>query len=156
MFIAALFIIAKTWKQPRCPSADEWIRKLWYTYTMEYYSAIKKDTFESILMRWIQTEGNIKLDFNSIFKKPQYETCYLDLLSNVLGVLHALLHIIEKEIYEEGVISIPILQRGKLKLEALMKLLVSERKVCGERIYRHLVKCVGKGFDYLDCEQNKS
>ena len=45
MFIAALFIIASTWKQPRCPSADEWIRKLWYIYTMEYYSAIKKNTF---------------------------------------------------------------------------------------------------------------
>src|SRR5574337_1203195 len=44
-FIAALFIIARTWKQPRCPSADEWIRKLWYIYTMEYYSAIKKNTF---------------------------------------------------------------------------------------------------------------
>ena len=43
MFITALFIIARTWKQPRCPSADEWIRKLWYIYTMEYYSAIKKN-----------------------------------------------------------------------------------------------------------------
>ena len=42
MFIAALFIIARTWKQPRCPLADEWIRKLWYIYTMEYYSAVKK------------------------------------------------------------------------------------------------------------------
>ena len=51
MFIAALFIIARTRKQPRCPSADEWIRKLWYIYTMEYYSAIKKNTFESVLMR---------------------------------------------------------------------------------------------------------
>ena len=50
-FIAALFTIARTWKQPRCPLADEWIRKLWYIYTMEYYSAIKKNTFESILMR---------------------------------------------------------------------------------------------------------
>ena len=46
MFIAALFIIARTWKQPRCPSADEWIRKLWYIYTMEYYSAIKMNAFE--------------------------------------------------------------------------------------------------------------
>ena len=54
MFIAALFIIARTWKQPRCPSADEWIRKLWYIYTMEYYSAIKKNTFESVLMRWMK------------------------------------------------------------------------------------------------------
>ena len=49
MFIAALFIIARTWKQPRCPSADEWIRKLWYIYIMEYYSAIKKNSFESVL-----------------------------------------------------------------------------------------------------------
>jgi len=48
MFIAALFIIARTWKQPRCPSADEWIRKLWYIYTMEYYSTIKKNTFDII------------------------------------------------------------------------------------------------------------
>ena len=45
VFTAALFTIARTWKQPRCLSADEWIRKLWYTYTMEYYSAIKKNTF---------------------------------------------------------------------------------------------------------------
>ena len=52
MFIAALFIIARTWKKPRCPSEDEWIRKRWYIYTMKYYSAIKKNTFESVLMRW--------------------------------------------------------------------------------------------------------
>ena len=54
MFIAALFIIARTWKQPRCPSADEWIRKLWYIYTMKYYSAIKKNAFEAVLMRWMK------------------------------------------------------------------------------------------------------
>ena len=51
VFIAALFTIARTWKQPRYPSADEWIRKLWYTYTMDYYSAIKKNAFEPVLMR---------------------------------------------------------------------------------------------------------
>ena len=55
-FIAALFITARTWKQPRCPSADEWIRKQWYIYTMEYYSAIKNNTFESVLMRWMKLE----------------------------------------------------------------------------------------------------
>ena len=60
MFITALFIIARTWKQPRCPSADEWTRKLWYIYTMEYYSAIKKNTFESILMRWMKLEPIIQ------------------------------------------------------------------------------------------------
>jgi len=52
MFIAALFKIARTWKQPRCPLADKWIRKLWYMwYTMEYYSAIQRNAFESVLMR---------------------------------------------------------------------------------------------------------
>ena len=60
MFIAALFIIARTWKQPRCPSADEWIRKLWYIYTMEYYSAVKKNSFESVLMRWMKLEPIIQ------------------------------------------------------------------------------------------------
>ena len=56
MFIATLFIIARTWKQPRCTSADEWIRKVWYIYTVEYYSAIKKDTSESVLMRKMKLE----------------------------------------------------------------------------------------------------
>ena len=56
MFIAALFTIARTWKLPRCPSADRWIRTLWYIYIMEYYSAIKKNAFESFLMRWMKLE----------------------------------------------------------------------------------------------------
>ena len=60
MFIAALFTIARTWKQPRCPSADEWIRKLWYIYTVEYYSDIKKNSFESVLMRWMKLEPIIR------------------------------------------------------------------------------------------------
>ena len=60
MFIEALFTIAKTWKQSRCPSADERIRKLWYKYTMECYSAIKKNAFESILMRWMKLEPIIQ------------------------------------------------------------------------------------------------
>ena len=60
MFIAALFIIATTWKQPSCPLTDEWIKKLWYIYTMEYYSAIKRNAFESILMRWMNPEPIIQ------------------------------------------------------------------------------------------------
>ena len=60
MFIAALFITARTWKQPRCPSTDEWIRKLWYIHTMEYYSAIKKNAFELVLMRWTKLEPIIQ------------------------------------------------------------------------------------------------
>ena len=74
MFITALFIIARTWKQPRCPSADEWIRKLWYIYKMEYYSAIKKNTFESILMRWMKLEVSQK-------EKHQYS-----ILTHIYGI----------------------------------------------------------------------
>ena len=60
MFIAALFTIARTWKQLRCSWAEEWIRKLWYIYTVEYYSAIKKNEFESVLMRWMKLEPVIQ------------------------------------------------------------------------------------------------
>ena len=66
-----MFIIAKTWKQPRCPSADEGIRKLWYIYTMEYYSAIKKNTFESVLMRWMKLEPIIQSEVTQK-EKHQY------------------------------------------------------------------------------------
>ena len=71
LFIAALFTKARTWKQPRCPLADKWIRKLWYIYTMEYYSAIKRNTFESILMRWMKLEPNIQREVSQ--KEKQLE-----------------------------------------------------------------------------------
>ena len=71
MFIAALFIIARIWKQPRCPLADEWIRKLCYIYTMEYYPAIKKNTFESVLMRWMKLELIIQSEVSQK-EKHQY------------------------------------------------------------------------------------
>ena len=80
MFIAALFIIARTWKQPRCPSADEWIRKLWYIYTMEYYSAIKKNTFESVLMRWMKLEPVIQSEVSQK-EKHQYS-----ILTHIYGI----------------------------------------------------------------------
>ena len=80
MFITALFIIARTWKQPRCPSADEWIRKLWYIYTMEYYSAIKKISFESVLMRWIKLEPIIQSEV-SHKEKHQYS-----ILTHIYGI----------------------------------------------------------------------
>ena len=56
MFTAAVFTIAKTWKEPKCPSTDEWIKKLWYIYTMEYFSAIKRNAFESVLVMWTNLE----------------------------------------------------------------------------------------------------
>ena len=70
MFNTALFIIARTWKQPKCPSADEWIRKLWNIYTMEYYSAIKRNAFESVLMRWMNLEPIIQSD---VSQKEKYK-----------------------------------------------------------------------------------
>ena len=80
LFIAALFIIARTWKQPRCPSADEWIRKLWYIYTMEYYSAIKKNTFKSVLMRWMKLEPIIQSEVSQK-EKHQYS-----ILTHIYGI----------------------------------------------------------------------
>ena len=80
MFIAALFTIARTWKQPRCPSADEWIRKLWYIYTMEYYSAIKKNAFESLLMRWMKLEPIIQSEVSQR-EKHQYS-----ILTHIYGI----------------------------------------------------------------------
>ena len=60
MFIAALFTIARTWKQPKCPSTDEWIKKMWHIYTMEYYSAIKRNETESFVETWMDLETVIK------------------------------------------------------------------------------------------------
>ena len=80
IFIAALFTIARTWKQPRCPSADEWIRKLWYIYTMEYSSAIKKNNFESVLMRWMKLEPIIQSEISQK-EKHQYS-----ILMHIYGI----------------------------------------------------------------------
>ena len=65
LFIAALFTIARTWKQPRCPSTGEWIKKLWCIYTMDYYSAIKRNAFESVLMMWMNLEPIIQSEVKS-------------------------------------------------------------------------------------------
>jgi len=59
MFIAALFIIARSWKEPRCPSTEEWIQKMWYIYTMEYYSAIKNNAFMKFIGKWLELENII-------------------------------------------------------------------------------------------------
>ena len=80
MFIPALFIIARAWKQHRCPSADEWIRKLWYIHTMKYYSAIKKNTFESVLMRWMKLEPIIQSEVSQK-DKHQYS-----ILMHIYGI----------------------------------------------------------------------
>ena len=80
MFIAALFIIARTWKQPRFPSADQWIRKLWYIYTKEYHSNIKKNTFESVLMRQMKLEPIIQCEISQK-EKHQYS-----ILMHIYGI----------------------------------------------------------------------
>ena len=80
LFIVSLFTIARTWKLPRCPSTAEWIKKLWYIYTMEYYSAIKRNTFESVLMRWINLEPIIQSEVN---QKEKDKCC---ILRHIFGI----------------------------------------------------------------------
>ena len=80
VFTAALFTIARTWKQPRCPPTDEWIKKLWYLYTMEYYSAIKRNTSESVLMRWT------KLDPITQSEVSQKEKYKYHILTRIYGI----------------------------------------------------------------------
>ena len=74
MFISALLTIARTWKQPRCPLTYEWIKKVWYIYTMEHYSAIKKNTFESVLMRWMSLGPIIQ---SEVSQKEKDKYCIL-------------------------------------------------------------------------------
>ena len=80
MFITALFTIARTWKQPRCLSADEWIRKPWYIYTMDFYPAIKKNAFESVLMRWMKLAPIIQSEVSQN-EKHQYS-----ILTHIYGI----------------------------------------------------------------------
>ena len=80
IFITALFIIARIGTQPRCPSADEWIRKLWYIYTMEYYAAIKKNSFESILMRWMKLEP---INQSEVSQKEKHQC---SILTHIYGI----------------------------------------------------------------------
>ena len=80
IFITALFIIARTCKHPRYPSADKWIRKLWYIYTTEYYSAIKKNAFESVLMGWMKLEPIIQSEVRQK-GKHQYS-----ILTHIYGI----------------------------------------------------------------------
>ena len=76
MFIAALFTIARPWKQPRCPSTDEWIKK-WYMYTMGYYSVIKRNAFESVPMRWMNLEPIKQLSKSERQKQVSYTNAYI-------------------------------------------------------------------------------
>ena len=86
LFIAALFTIARTWKQSKCPSTDEWI-KLWYIYSMEYYSAIKVNTFESVLMRWMNLQSIIQSEVSQKEKDKYHIHIY------GLYILNIVLHI---------------------------------------------------------------
>ena len=80
MFMAALFTIARTWKQLRCPSEDEWMRKPWYIYTMEYYSAIKKNRFESVLIMWMKLKPII---WREVSQKEKHQ---YSILMHVYGI----------------------------------------------------------------------
>ena len=80
MFIAALFRIARTWKQPKCPSTDEWIKKMWQKYTMEYYSAIKINETELFVVRWMDLESVIQSEVS------QKEENKYRMLTHIYGI----------------------------------------------------------------------
>ena len=80
IFIAALLTIVRTWKQLRCPLIDEWIKKLWYIYTVEYYLAIKRNTFESVLMRWMNLDPIIQ---SEVCQKEKDKYC---ILTHIYGI----------------------------------------------------------------------
>ena len=77
IFTAALFTIIRTWKQPRCPSTDKWKKKLWYIYTMEYYSAIKRNKFKSVLMRWMNPEPDIQSEVSQKEENKYHMLTYI-------------------------------------------------------------------------------
>ena len=80
MFVAALFTIVKTWKQPKCPLTDEWIKKMWYIYTMQYYSAIKRNEMEVFVMRWMELESVIQ---SEVSQKEINKYC---MLTHIYGI----------------------------------------------------------------------
>ena len=89
VLIAALFTIARTWKQPRCSSADEWIRNLWYVYTMEYYSVFKNNAFESVLMQWMKlkpiTQSEVSQNEKHQYSIQMYPCLVPDFRGNVFN-----------------------------------------------------------------------
>ena len=80
MFIAALVTIARSWKQPKCPSTDKWIKKVWYIYTMEYYSAIKRNKIELFVVRWMDLESVLQSEVSQK-KKNKYR-----MLTHIYGI----------------------------------------------------------------------
>ena len=80
MFIAALFTIARTWKQPKCPSTDEWIKKMWHLFTMEYSSAIKRNETELFVVRWVDLESVIQ---SEVSQKEKNKYC---ILTHIYGI----------------------------------------------------------------------
>ena len=80
VFIAALFTIARTWKQPKCPSTDEWIKKMWHIYTMEYYSAIRRNKIELFVVRWMDLETVIHSEISQKEKNKYH------MLTHIYGI----------------------------------------------------------------------
>ena len=80
MFIEVLFTIARTWKQPKCPSKDEWIKKMWHIYAMEYYSAIKRSKTELFVVRWMDLETVIQ---SEVSQKEKNKYC---MLTHIYGI----------------------------------------------------------------------
>jgi hypothetical protein len=83
MFIATLYIIAKLWKQPRCPTTDEWIKKMWYLYTMEFYSAMKKNEILSFASKWMELEIII---LSEVSQAQKTKSCMFSLIMQIIDL----------------------------------------------------------------------
>ena len=109
MFTAVLFTIVKTWKQPRCPSTDEWIKNLWYVFTMKYYSAIKRNKCEPVVVRWMNLELVIQSEVKSEREKYPMHIYVSATLS--IQITFSFLHCVHKSVLYVC-LSIPALQIG--------------------------------------------
>ena len=92
MFITALFTIARTWKQPKCPSTDEWIKKMWHIYTMEYYSAIKRNEIKLFVVRWMDLESVIQSEVSQEEKNKHH------MLTHICGIKIIIIIMVQKNI----------------------------------------------------------
>ena len=116
MFIAALFIIARSWKEPRCPSTEEWIQKMWYIYTMEYYSAIKNNDFIKFLGKWMELEDTILREVTQSQKNTNGMRSLTDqwILAQKLRIpkIQFIDHINLKKKEDQSVVAFVLLRRG--------------------------------------------
>jgi len=117
MFIAAIFIIARSWNEPRCPSTEEWIQKMWYIYTMEYFSAIKNNDIMKFMGKWIKVENIILSEITNHKKHTRYALIDKWKLAQKLELLkmQSMDHMKLKKKDDQNVDTLLLLKKGEQK-----------------------------------------